>query len=236
MNVSLVRFTPEPMGNIESAAAYCYDSKPTPNFKIAKNCIRCGHDSVTEHSMFTFEVEGISRACLAQVTRHRVGTAFSVRSQRYCNESEVAFVLPKTIANNPAAVVRYTEALNKLQAVYTELLADGVPTEDARYILPNATETKLALSFNVRALVHFCNLRLCTRAQWEIRELAEKLRDAVVMVCPDLQDWLVPTCKKLGYCPERRGCGRSMTLRELLAAAESKGYFEAYAEANGGAK
>lgn len=230
MNVSLVRFTPEPTVVLEKAAAFCYDSEPTHEGKIFKNCIRCGHDSVTEHAMFTFEISGISRACLAQLTRHRIGTAFSVRSQRYCDESAFGFVTPPTIRHDNERAKLYAYAMGEARRAYQKLVEMGVPKEDARFVLPNACETSLAFSINVRALIHLCNLRLCSRAQWEFRDLVAAMVEGVVRVAPDLKPYLVPNCERLGYCPEKRGCGKRPTLKQLINKANCDGYYEAIAD------
>lgn len=231
-SVFLKAYTPDPCGVIESAAAFCYDSKPRDDYKITKNCVESGHDSVTEHATFTFAIYGISRACLAQLTRHRIGTAYSVRSQRYCNESEFGFVTPPTIRHDKERAEFYGYIMGEIRRAYSKLIDMGVPKEDARFVLPNACETALCFSINVRAFIHLCNLRLCTRAQWEIRELVAAMVAEVLKVCPELKPYLVPNCERYGFCPEKRGCGNHPSLAEMLKHSEASGYFEAMRELN----
>lgn len=138
-----------------------------------KHLYRNGHLSVFEHIYFTFKVEGISRACSHQIVRHR-HCSFTQRSQRYCSEDGFRFVTPPTI--DAGAFVNDMEDIGDW---YTDYQKSGVPNEDARYILPNACETSMYISCNLRELIHIANERKCYRAQWEIRELVTKMCDLV---------------------------------------------------------
>lgn len=223
MKIELVSYTPDPMQTIERAAAVCYDSEPTEDGKIMKACYRNWHYSVLEHANFTFHIEGVSRALLAQLTRHRVGVAFSVRSQRYCEEDNFNYVIPHTIANNDKAEQLYVKCMKDLSDIYAQLVDAGVPKEDARFVLPNACCTELTLTMNLRELIHFCNERLCTRAQWEIRELALAMKKAVTNVFPDATLMLVPKCEKNArypFCPETQCCGRHPKLKDIYKEVE----------------
>ena len=190
MNVTLIQATPNPIETIAKIASICYDSDPKNPLGLVKHLYRNGHHSVFEHIYFTFKIEGISRACSHQLVRHR-HCSFTQRSQRYCSEDGFGVVLPTTIESEDE-VGGFANLMDIIEAHYTELQARGIPNEDARYLLPNACATSLYLSCNLRELIHICNERLCSRAQWEIRVLVKEM---VSLVDPELQFMLVPKCK-----------------------------------------
>ena len=174
--------------------------------------LKLGHLSVLEHASFTFAIEGISRACSHQLVRHRIAS-FSQQSQRYVKMSECEFMLPPSLQSRPEAVERFNGLMDDLQAEYDALLEDGIAAEDARYVLPNAAETKVIMTANARSLLNFFELRLCTRAQWEIRELAGLMLDKVRVVAPNIFKIVGPTCETSGYCQEgEMSCGRAKPL------------------------
>ena len=174
--------------------------------------LKLGHLSVLEHASFTFAIEGISRACSHQLVRHRIAS-FSQQSQRYVKMSECEFTLPPSLQSRPEAVERFNGLMDDLQAEYDALLEDGVAAEDARYVLPNAAETKVIMTANARSLLNFFELRLCTRAQWEIRELAGLMLEKVREVAPNIFEVAGPTCDTKGYCQEgEMSCGRAKPL------------------------
>ena len=193
MQVELIQATANPIETIAKIASICYDSNPKNPMGLVKHLYKNGHLSVMEHIYFTFKIEGISRACSHQLVRHR-HCSFTQRSQRYCSEDGFKVVLPPSIddGDDGDRYFRYYEGIEDIQADYTMLTELGVPNEDARYILPNACTTDLYLSCNLRELIHIANERLCTRAQWEIRELVKQM---VSLVDPELQFMLVPKCK-----------------------------------------
>lgn len=221
MNVTLTRITNEPIMAIEEAACNCYDSQPTSDGKIMKQCIKSGHTSVTEFCDFTFHITGISRALSHQLVRHRLAS-YAQRSQRYCSEDGFKYVTPKTIKDNEEATVVYKTIMRDLEFKYKQLQELGIPNEDARMILPNACETVIEVKMNLRTLMNFMYERLCSCAQWEIRELANKMRAEVIKEVPQLADYLVPKCEKLGkqfgMCNEskKRSCGRHPTVTEVF--------------------
>lgn len=186
MNVTLIQATPNPVETIAQIASICYDSAPNDPLALVKHLYKNGHHSVFEHIYFTFKIEGISRACSHQLVRHR-HCSFTQRSQRYCSEDGFEYVTPLTI---PDADMNH--AIERIGNWYSECQAQGVPNEDARYLLPNACATSLYLSCNLRELIHMANERLCTRAQWEIRDL---VRWMCTLVDPQLQFMLVPKCR-----------------------------------------
>ncbi len=186
MNVTLIQATPNPVETIAQIASICYDSDPKNPMALVKHLYNNGHMSVMEHIYFTFKIEGISRACSHQLVRHR-HCSFTQRSQRYCSEDGFDFVVPASIQG-----YEFSSDMSMIENFYEYYQENGVPNEDARYILPNACATSLYLSCNLRELIHLCNERLCTRAQWEIRELVQNMRQ---LVDPQLHFMLVPKCK-----------------------------------------
>ena len=186
MNVNLIQATPKPIETIAIIASICYDSDPKNPLALVKHLYRNGHHSVFEHIYFTFKIEGISRACSHQLVRHR-HCSFTQRSQRYCSEGEFEYVAPPSLDG-----VTFDAKMLCIDGWYNHYQDNGIPNEDARYILPNACATSLYLSCNLRELIHICNERLCSRAQWEIRDLVKQM---VSLVDPELQFMLVPKCK-----------------------------------------
>ena len=186
MKVTLVQATPNPVETIATIASICYDSNPKNPMALVKHLYTGGHHSVFEHIYFTFKIEGISRACSHQLVRHR-HCSFTQRSQRYCSEDGFDYVTPPSICKES-----FECDMDDIRAWYEDYQNHGAPNEDARYILPNACATSLYLSCNLRELLHMANERLCTRAQWEIRDL---VREMCNLVDPQLQFMLVPKCK-----------------------------------------
>ena len=221
MKVTLTRITTNPILAIEEAASNCYNSQPTGDGKIMHRCIKSGHTSVTEFCDFTFHIEGISRALSHQLVRHRIAS-YAQRSQRYCNEDGFDYILPPTIEHNSAAELVYRKLMAQIQSTYKKLQQLDIPKEDARMVLPNACETQLEVKMNLRSLMNFMNERLCSCAQWEIRCLAWKMKDAVVEQVPELLPYLVPKCEKngqeFGACDEtaERCCGRHPRREEVF--------------------
>ena len=222
MKVKLTRVTENPVDAIEEAASNCYDSELTGG-KIMNACYKSGHHSVLEFADFTFHIEGVSRALLAQLTRHR-HCSFAVRSQRYCNENGFGYVIPHSIKNKGNVVLtNYIDMMDQIQEWYNYLQEEGIPNEDARYVLPNACDTILEIKLNGRELVHLMNERLCTRAQWEVREMCNLMKNEVKNYndqCEMFSNFLVPKCEKYGkqfaFCPEHKSCGRHQTLKSLI--------------------
>ena len=201
---------------VEQCASVCYDSEPDfHDYRIAKGCAKSGHMSVYEHAYFTFHVAEISRACLAQLTRHR-HFSFSVRSQRYCDESTIGYIIPPTVTKEQYEILMqsYNDSIDK----YAFLTSSGMAKEDARMVLPNAAETELYVSMNARALIEASHLRLCNRAQEEIRTMFGKMKEEVEQVSPEIAAMMVPKCEvnpSYPFCTERMSCGRHKKLSEV---------------------
>jgi thymidylate synthase (FAD) len=196
-----------------------------------------GHQSPFEHVSFTFAIEGISRSLTHQLVRHRIAS-YSQKSQRYVREGGFDYVVPESVKLRPDLKAVYLKAMQDQQQSYNELadglkeyhlktlLKDGVSSkkaegmaekmaiEDARYVLPNACETKIVVTMNARSLLHFFNVRCCNRAQWEIRQLATEMLRLVKKVAPQLFRVAGPDCV-YGTCGEGvMSCGKSREVAE----------------------
>lgn len=216
MNVTLLTYTPNPEKVVAMAARTCYTSIPLSQLaenltyeeitKMVEKLSDMGHESPMEHVSFTFAIEGVSRALLAQITRHRLAS-YSVRSQRYVSENNAVFIVPESI-NTPEAKAIYFSLLDDSLKAYDQLKKLGIKNEDARMVLPNATETQMIVTMNARSLMNFFSLRCCNRAQWEIRELADEMLKLVREVAPFLFAKAGAPCT-YGTCPEgKMSCGK----------------------------
>jgi len=213
MKVELIAYTPEP-DIIAAAAAKLTHSKSDASEllkedrekmkKLLRIVIKMGHTSVVEHAYFTFAISGVSRALTHQLVRHRIAS-YSQQSQRYV-EQEMEYVTPPSILKNERIRKKYDEMMKKIWGLYNEMKKD-VPIEDARYILPNATISKIIVSMNARSLLNFFELRCCLHAQWEIRKLAWRMLHLVKKVAPTIFEDAGPPCRTRGYCPmDKKDC------------------------------
>ena len=224
VEVKLLRYTPEPDKTVAMSARLCYSPIGAAELeetisdeqtgKLVRKLVNMGHFSTLEHVSFTFAIEGVSRVLTHQLVRHRIAS-YSQQSQRYVQEHNFANIMPPSISARPEAKAKF-EAINKeIQRLYTEWTEMGIPAEDARYILPNAAETKIVVTMNARALHHFFELRCCSRAQWEIRALAEKMLLEVKKIAPALFENAGPTCVTQGICHEgAMSCGRLASMQK----------------------
>ena len=228
MNVVLIRHTLNPEELIALSAKLCYSRSTISGLServssqdqgdFISRLMNMGHESTFEHASFTFGIEGVSRVLLAQLTRHRLAS-FSVQSQRYVSyEKGFGFILPPKIeALGQEAVDRYTAQMDQIEEWYREWqeqLGKGEQSnEDARFVLPNACETRIMLTMNVRELRHFFSLRMCNRAQWEINELATRMHRLCLETAPALFADAGPACLR-GRCPEgEKSCGQGAQKR-----------------------
>ena len=208
MNVQLLAHTPAPEQLVAASAKLCYSAASIADLaaieadKAAEFISRLpeAHQSPLEHVSFTFGIEGVSRAMLAQITRHRIAS-FSVQSQRYVNMDGFGYVIPPSIAANQDALDEYEHFMDRADLVYTYLRSSGIPAEDARFVLPNACETRMIVTMNARELLHFFSLRCCKRAQWEIRAVADEMLRLCKEVAPEIFAKAGPGCVR-GHCPE----------------------------------
>lgn len=228
MDVKLLSYTPNPEKAIAMAARLCYAPigaaelaekiSETKAREMVAKMVALGHASTLEHAVFTFGIEGVSRVLTHQLVRHRIAS-YDQQSQRYVAAHGFQYILPPTIAEKPEAKAKFTALMEEIRKAYDELTAMGVPKEDARYVLANATETKILVTMNARSLLHFFNLRCCWRAQWEIRDMAYRMLAEVKKVAPTLFKNAGASCVRLGYCPEgAMTCGK---LQQMLALREA---------------
>jgi thymidylate synthase (FAD) len=216
MKVHLLSYTKDAERLCAAAGRSCYSKKPASKLleevdpERAGNMIAeitgLGHHSVIEHASYTFSIEGVSRALTHQLVRHRIAS-FSQQSQRYVSLKEPSYVTPPSVVGNEALKERFDSAMEAAWAAYREL-AEKVPAEDARYVLPNACTTNITVTMNARELWHFFTLRTCSRAQWEIREMAEQMLVLLKEVSPRIFSEAGPPCVR-GPCPEGKlSCGK----------------------------
>lgn len=272
LNVVILSHTPEFEQNIVRGARLCYSSanieelrdKVTPENaeKFLNMILEVGHGSILEHSSITFGIEGISRSLTHQLVRHRVGSSYSQKSQRYVSEGQFEYIIPKPIAKYDYLKENYIRCMERLQEDYNEItlsllieqikeyLAEGhtneklaaaiasesareeivqlfkesdkklyskfekIAIENARYVLPNACETKIQVTMNVRALFNFFKERLCDRAQEEIRDMAFEMWKACMEIAPTIFKYAVPTCVH-GKCKEgSMSCGKMLYYKQ----------------------
>jgi thymidylate synthase (FAD) len=231
LRVELLTMTPDPLPLIYAAFRQCYHAGFVADMwprllsgeisrdkqaEFVQSVLESGHDSPVEHVSFTFAVEGISRACSHQLVRHRIAS-YSQQSQRYVDESEMDYILPPAIARIPEARERFEGLMREISQAYRDLkglLSEHgrakSANEDARFVLPQAAETKIVITMNCRSLLHFFSLRCCARAQWEIREMALAMLALCRERLPAIFGAAGARCERLGYCPEseRFTCGR----------------------------
>lgn len=237
--VKLVQYTPEPEKLIAAAAKLCYSQAGVEDIlenldqnnteKFLNMLMTYGHESPIEHISFTFAVEGVSRSLTHQLVRHRIAS-YSQQSQRYVRLNQFEYVIPPEIEKDEDIKNIFIEAMINNQKTYDALCdklkkryldegldriaAEKKAIEDARYVFPNACETKIIFTMNARSLMNFFRHRCCNRAQWEIRMLAEKMLDEVKKIAPSIFKFSGPACLK-SSCPEgKMTCGKIIEVRE----------------------
>jgi len=220
IQVTLISHSEDPMRSLYMAYRTCY-SQLTPQQVLRRveddritvdqmrsfieERLKTGHASPLEQVWFEFGISGVSRAFSHQFVRHRVGISFEQQSQRYVTYKggEFPYTVPETVRKAGLAddMEGHFRAVGEL---YEKMVAAGIPAEDARFLLPNATNTNFKITVNFQSLLHICDLRLCTRAQWEFRKVAALMRSEVMKVVPELGRLLQPKCgeHRLGYCDE----------------------------------
>ena len=254
--VYLLAHTPNPEHTIACAAKLCYSSSKVS--ELSENLTdeqassfvdmlsQIGHESPIEHASFTFGIEGVSRALLAQITRHRMAS-FSVKSQRYVREGSFEYITPPEIAEIPEALEVFEEIMAEDQKRYDRLseilkekhkntfiaegkdektaerLAEKKAIEDARFVLPNACETQMVMTMNARSLMNFFKIRCCKRAQWEIQDVANQMLALVSAVAPNLFKNAGPSCLRGGCSEGKMTCGKAAEVREFYKELKNNG-------------
>jgi thymidylate synthase (FAD) len=225
MKITLLQHTPDPERAVALAARLCYSSASISELdeklsqsdiaRFLEKIMSLGHQSVLEHISFTFGIDGISRACSHQLVRHRLAS-YSQQSQRYVTfkGDDFPMVVPESISSSKKRSELFSKAAKAAAKAYRGLVDDGVPAEDARFVLPNAAETKIIVTMNARELLHFFELRCCERAQWEIRAMAIEMLRLVKPMAPVVFSSAGPGCVG-GGCPEgAMTCGKIKEVRK----------------------
>ena len=199
-----------------------YHNDPTSvedEWKLVQKVLASGHQSIAEHVIFTFGIDQVSRSLTHQLVRHRLCT-FSQQSQRYTNFSDKCFhyVTPPSIEQNESLNKEYDLIMEQLKNFYDRAVNAGIKPEDARFVLPNAATTNITVSTNLRNLMHIMNLRLCNRAQWEIRAVFVEMKKQIKMYFPKLSTLLVPSCEIYGFCLEGQCCGKKPSKKQMQEA------------------
>lgn len=240
LNVQLLQYTPEPEKLIAASAKLCYSAVGIDDImsnlteekvdKFLNMLMSFGHQSPIEHVNFTFAVEGISRSLTHQLVRHRIAS-YSQQSQRYVKLEQFEYIIPPAIEKDEEAKKIFIESMNNAQNSYSKLVeklkasyiengleekvAEKKAIEDARYVFPNACETKIVFTMNARTLINFFHHRCCERAQWEIREMADEMLRQVREVAPILFKFSGPACVN-AKCPEgAMTCGKVLEKRAI---------------------
>lgn len=230
LNVVLIAQTDDPLRLIYNSYRQCYKAgfigdsyEDTPIEKMAefvRETMASGHLSPLEHVSLSFAVEGVSRALTHQLVRHRIAS-YSQQSQRYVDGSNFDFIVPPKIAEDPAALRVFNNCMREITESYRALktrlenLGSKTANEDARFVLPQAAETRIVFTMNCRSLLNFFEHRCCMRAQWEIRALADAVRWECMKQIPAVFERAGAKCRRLGFCPEGQKftCGKCDTIQ-----------------------
>ena len=219
LKVELLGYTSDPEQNVVAAIRQCYASvgakelkeKTTDEVKrrLIKQVISSGHTSTLEHASFTFAIDGVSRVTEIHLIRHRLAS-FSIQSGRYVKRGDAAYRIPpkiRTLADKKL-LEKYLKHLENSQELYNELIDAGIPAEDARFCQPQSVQVKIVMTMNARELLHFFSVRSCTRAQWEVREVAKQMLDLVKGVAPIIFENAGPPCVSEKICDQgKMSCG-----------------------------
>jgi thymidylate synthase (FAD) len=210
MKVVLLRHTEDPDRVCAAAASSCYSGDGASELhgsltdkkvrRLLEHTVGKGHHSVVEHAVFTFSIEGVSRALTHQLVRHRIAS-YSQQSQRYVRFDEATYVTPPEVGKAPGMEEVFTATVEGAWEAYRRMVGSGVPEEDARYVLPNAATTNITVTMNARELLHFFRLRCCLRAQWEIRRVANRMLEECKKVAPVIFETGGRPCIA-GPCPD----------------------------------
>lgn len=234
LRVKLIDWTPGLNKLVSESAGICYgeskifdpcfDVNPEETEKKRRKRLKelkeMGHLSPFEHISFTYAIEGISRACSHQLVRHRIAS-YTQQSQRYVDMSDFDYIIPGSIkfTGEKSSIVNkkwFEEHMKQIQKWYDEMVSAGIPKEDARFILPNATETKIIVTMNARELLHFFSVRCCNNAQWEILAMAVEMLRLTRLTCPVIFDDAGPNCLREGCKEGKRSCGKQDDVKEFF--------------------
>lgn len=229
LHVRLLDVTRDAVALIYAACRQCYSpkfagelfdektEKPAKQKEFIAKVVASGHESPLEHVKFTFAIEGVSRALTHQLVRHRIAS-YSQQSQRYVKEVDFDYIVPPSIAADDELKKEFIQTMTLIQTSYNKILESfktkgktgELANQDVRFVLPQAAETKIVVTMNCRELTHFFHQRCCTRAQWEIKRLADRMLEIVTESLPEVFETVGAKCQALGYCPEGENfcCGK----------------------------
>jgi|LSQX01.3.fsa_nt_gb thymidylate synthase (FAD) len=225
LKVELLSSTQDPEQNVVAAIRQCYSQVGAKEIKqktdketrerLIRQVINSGHTSTLEHASFTFSIEGVSRVTEIQLIRHRIGCSYSIQSGRYVKRGNAQYVIPPAILKGDKKILKKVrDHFDNTQKLYNELIDLGVKAEDARYCQPQSLKTKIVVTMNIRALLHFFELRCCKRAQWEIQHLANEMLKIVKNKAPTIFENAGPSCISSGICWEgNMSCGLWKTIK-----------------------
>jgi len=225
MKVKLLSYTKDPERVVAAAIRQCYSPDAAAKMKtklsnaevgkLIRMVIESDHTSTIEHVSFTFGVEGVSRVLTHELVRHRIAS-YSQQSQRYISGKNFGYVIPPSIKSKKGACERFEKAMQIDMELYEYLQGLGIKDEDARFVLPNATDVKIVITMNARSLFNFLKRRMCNRAQWEIRTMAHLMHKELMKIAPKIFKYAGPTCRTEGICWEgERNCGLPKKNRKI---------------------
>ena len=212
--IKIIRFDEKPITLVGECVGNCYGSDttdPAKNYKRGKQCIMDGHGRVEEYPDVIMEIDGYSIKVIREFYTHIVGTTRTQESTRYVDMKTRGYFVPPKVEGNTTAQYIYHTRMKMLFQAYEDLLALGIPKEDASMLLPLGMNTKLVVKMNVRALLNMAQVRMCTRAYHEYRKLMNEIKDTLSGLSDEwkeLADMMKPRCEITGYCEEHHSCGR----------------------------
>ena len=221
MSIKIIRYDEKPITLIGECVGGCYGSDtsdPAKNYKRGLQCIKDGHGRVEEYPDVIMEIDGYSIKVIRELYTHIIGVTRTQESTRYVNMKERGYVTPPTVIRAEEANTLYNNTMTLLFSVYERLIELGIPKEDASMVLPLSLKTKIALKINVRALLNMAEVRICSRAYHEYRQLMFDIKDTLSELSPEwktLAELMRPKCDVHGYCTEKMTYGRKPH-RELL--------------------
>lgn len=213
------------------ASKVCYDTKTNNPAAIGKHCMKSGHFSGSRSQYILFQIDDCPRFTIDQAVRHEDGVMKNVQSFRYVDKHSFAYEIPEEIKDNDYLLQRYHKHMIETINLYSDIQnyvfsktgSNERANESSRYLLPMATHASFVFGLTIEALIHFCNTRLCMRAEDKIRELAILMRDKTLEILPNLKNKLVPNCQALLWCPEGvKSCGAYPTKKKLQEMIEAK--------------
>lgn len=205
MKIELLSYTPNPEKLLSEIGSISHGSNPSES--VLKTILRLKHYSVLEHAVVSFKISDISRTCTHQLVRHRIGVSILQESQRYVRNDNPDFVTPPSIHQASKSLRdMYQTQMDLLHKAYMGLIAQGIPQEDARFILPQAYSSKIIMTFNYRSLLHFYEERACETAQWEINQIAEEMKSLISPIAPTIAAAMLPRCKTMNVPCKNSKC------------------------------